>query len=333
MTQRMQTVAYWLWRSIGWGVDMYGMGILAFLGLRIVIGEAWSWIAVLNFAIHVLLLGSLVCLLVRALWRRRALMLLHVLPTVLLIVHYAPMFAARPSMAQAQADGQTLTVMSYNIRSGGERVPLIGDIILRDAPDVVLIQDTRMAMAEELRVLLRAEYPYTYVYHLWYTHLQILSRYPFAETPQGDGNLGYLRARLQVGAQAVSVYNVHLFSPRTRNLSPQFEQRLMQLAGILTHIDAHETGAVLLAGDFNSSEWSAPYALMSGLYTDAYRAQGYGLGLTRDVQEFPIVRIDYLFHNDGLRTLSAKVDEYSYGSDHRPLLVTLALTSEAGVPN
>jgi endonuclease/exonuclease/phosphatase family metal-dependent hydrolase len=39
----------------------------------------------------------------------------------------------------------------------------------------------------------------------------------------------------------------------------------------------------------------------------------------------PVVRLDYVFHDDHFRTLSAHVWQDSGGSDHLPVIASLAL--------
>jgi endonuclease/exonuclease/phosphatase (EEP) superfamily protein YafD len=87
----------------------------------------------------------------------------------------------------------------------------------------------------------------------------------------------------------------------------------------------------VLTGDFNETEWSHPYELLTELLEDSFRDAGRGFGHTYPSQltwrgwriAVPLVRIDYIFHSADLAAPRAWVGPHG-GSDHLPVVAELA---------
>jgi endonuclease/exonuclease/phosphatase (EEP) superfamily protein YafD len=97
-----------------------------------------------------------------------------------------------------------------------------------------------------------------------------------------------------------------------------------------------ETFPVLIAGDFNMTDWAADYGRITARYVDSYREVGWGMGFTFPAFSVtnpqlaflpPLARIDYVFHDRAFQVLEATVLPDTGGSDHHPLLVRLRLLS------
>ena len=82
------------------------------------------------------------------------------------------------------------------------------------------------------------------------------------------------------------------------------------------------------------TDMTEDYSRVARSYADTYREVGWGLGLTfpaKDIHFFVfdvpirIARLDYVFHSEQFRAISARVWPTSGGSDHRPLYAELAL--------
>lgn len=83
------------------------------------------------------------------------------------------------------------------------------------------------------------------------------------------------------------------------------------------------TAPLLLAGDFNLTPASRPYAGLRKAFRDTFAESGWGHGATYPAA-CPLIRIDYLLHNRGWSSLSCRVVR-GEGSDHLPILAELAL--------
>jgi endonuclease/exonuclease/phosphatase family metal-dependent hydrolase len=105
-----------------------------------------------------------------------------------------------------------------------------------------------------------------------------------------------------------------------------------------------QRGPVLVLADFNATDQSTPYRIVTQVLGDAWREGGVGFGHTFPgddsfdrsrprVRDWLIprwlVRIDYVFHSRQWRTVEAHIGPWDGTSDHRPVCATLALTGRA----
>lgn len=312
-----------LWRWVVTLVDVYGGLVVLLLGTRLVIGERWDVIALANMFLHFILLPCIPLALLRLFRRSQGFALLNVIPALFLVGYYGPTFLPHPAQAPEEYE---VSVFSYNVRGGYSEERVLPMIDEADA-DVVLLQDLRAEAATTFPALLEAEYPYQFSSMKGQRGWLTLSRLPLDE-PHADQDLGFLRVVVPLGEGSLALYSVHLVSPLTEFYAPDyrldFETRGHQLDGLVEVAD-EETMPVLMMGDFNFTEWSEPYGRIAAHYNDAYRMIGWGPGLTRDVGEFPLARIDFAFYGPSLRVMEARTWSYSASSDHRPLFVRLTL--------
>ena len=107
------------------------------------------------------------------------------------------------------------------------------------------------------------------------------------------------------------------------------------MAALLEEDVLPERTPVILGGDVNAPEHSQVYGLIAAHLENAQRAAGSGFGFTYPaaglrllgVSAFPVVRIDHVFFSRHFVALRAKTLQDSGGSDHRPVLAVLAVTS------
>jgi endonuclease/exonuclease/phosphatase (EEP) superfamily protein YafD len=159
----------------------------------------------------------------------------------------------------------------------------------------------------------------------------VLSRYPITADEFWLINLGHQRVELDFGGQALAFYNVHPVHP-LRGIRFDGESRAEEVTETLRRATS-ERIPTLIVGDFNLTDQSADYARITALYGDAYRAVGWGPGFTfpewratrLGIPLPPLARIDYVFHDVSFTPLEARVWSSSGGSDHRGLLVRLAV--------
>jgi endonuclease/exonuclease/phosphatase family metal-dependent hydrolase len=179
----------------------------------------------------------------------------------------------------------------------------------------------------------------------------VLSRYPIvsAETV-ALGIAGFpepQRVVIDVDGQHIAIYAVHMAWPLADDaieasglnyyvqLMLAFDDRVrnQQIDKLITHLK-HEPLPYIVAGDFNMSDFSATYGKLAAVMHDSFIEGGQGLGGSWPVTTHnnmpkwlpPLIRIDYIWHSDGLRTIRAWQGEET-GSDHLPLLADLALES------
>lgn len=307
-----------LWNTIPHFIDTYGVLVIILLIARQALGERLEAMAAANMVLHYIVGVCVVLALLRLAWKRRPLALLNAAPALLLIAHYTPDFLPK---AAPPPSADSLSILSYNVR-GGEMERIIS--IVDDAnADVVFLQDAAMSHTLAAGDELREEYSHQQFTMRDSRGFFIMSRYPFTQPSRPNPRLGFVRHVIEFNGQPLALYNIHLQSPVGRR-SFDSSRRAEQVAQVLA-LTADETLPHVLMGDFNFTEWSPLYDAMAQFYTDAHRAQGWGIGLTRDIGEIPIARIDHAFASPALNVLESRTWAYSSGSDHRPIFVRIGL--------
>ena len=252
---------------------------------------------------------------------------------------------------RAEPEPGTVRVMTWNIKYGSYDLGPLVEEIARCNPDVVLFQDAIGALNGPL-----GEY-----FGKWQVHSHgqfvIASRYPLSDLevrplPAGGEGQEYLRCRLHLGESVVSLYNVHLRTPR-RSLNafrtartqpwflPQAVQRFAHNIGtrltqaILVAAEVgREKGPVIIAGDLNSPDASLACASLreAGLH-DAFaqRGRGYGYSYGHLLFKYRLpwlklswMRIDHIMTNARFKTVRCWAGS-GQASDHRPVIADLVL--------
>lgn len=269
-----------------------------------------------------------------------------------IIPHYLPKAAVIPT-------GKTIEALTLNVWGNNHDLNKIEGWIRQNQPDIITLQEISPAYANNSLPNLRDLYPYQSSQPdntRWGGNIT-LSRFPILTSEYVDLNVpeeaNPERLVLDVDGHRLVVYNVHLAWPsgnmsRTNDhLSAPSDNfyvqtlfnfddtiRNQQIAGLLAHV-RQETDPVIVAGDFNTSDFSSTYDQIAGQLHDSFREMGWGLGgswpvaQARGLPAFlpPAIRIDYIWHNNGLRTVNAWQGP-PVGSDHLPLFATLELTED-----
>lgn len=321
----------------------YGLNLTLFLVLRLLVGEQWTVIGIFNSFLHLMLMPPLallpVCLLLRR-WR----LALTQLPAVLVfLLSYGVLFL--PNAVMAARDAPIFSVLTYNLHYEKRLLEPMITLIREADADVVALQELSRIAAERFAEEFGDLYPYRafHISNVSSTWGQgILSRYPILTDEYWRINLGHQRAEILVHDVPITVYNTHpahLFM-LIEGSGIDAESRDEEIAVVLDRA-AQDVGPVIILGDFNMSDQSEDYQRITARYTDTYRAVGWGLGFTfpdfshtnavpselrtQSLPVQPLVRLDYIFHNETLQALEAHVWPSSGGSDHRPVFGRLAL--------
>jgi endonuclease/exonuclease/phosphatase (EEP) superfamily protein YafD len=246
---------------------------------------------------------------------------------------------SRSQPAVDPATGTSLRVMTYNIKWAQRDLDAVMEAITDEKPDLLLLQDTGQAMEQGLAKLLSG----------W--HLCAAGQYVIAShLPLSGADVRWisfpgakhtcLRCRLQIGRRTVTLYDVHLITPREglqalkqmedesiEEMQKNTSARLCQ-AGALVDYIRKEPGLILLAGDLNAPLQSLVCrSLQDERLTDAFAAAGRGYGYTYGHFLRPhisFLRLDHIFASRHWQVLRCWTGE-SAGSDHRPVIADLFL--------
>lgn len=299
---------------------------------------AWAAFMVWTFSLHIGLMLTLIAIV--AAWFKRWRLALAAFPLAALIVvpvlwSYAPLNTPIESRNE-------LRVMSVNLLMiNRDTQPIIDEIIAAD-PDIVLLQEFTNHWRDALDEALGERYPHSVgVPQSDSFGAAIYSKRPFAEPPVTDLAMGrislpQMRVVVEHAEQRVAVYNVHLLPPRTLAYTTEHRVELADLCDLLRD----EPLPYVVAGDFNFTDATA--------HADAVRAAGTrdvwndsgpgdGYGVTWPVHSFmryvpmPGIRIDHVYRSEQWSTIRARTG-VGTGSDHRPLVVSLALSTDTARP-
>jgi endonuclease/exonuclease/phosphatase (EEP) superfamily protein YafD len=354
----LQSVLLLFKRLIGFSALAYLPVMLVYLILRFTVQDRNWFVAELNtFAI--LLFIPLPILLTLSLLVRSRTGLLLLSPVMLIVaIWIGPRFLPKNPAAHSPV----LRVMSNNISHFNidpDRVPQIAQ---SQNPDVIFLQEVLIDEHQSALNALDVAYPYqTRQYdqmrqYMYNAYNITYSRYPFVISEQVDPQISLMpqiyRNVIEVDGQRIALYNIHLLSPGgerrltrvtrffrlTNNyfvryaLSYDDSIRNLQIEALLSFL-ATEPYPYIVAGDFNTSDFSMTYNRLASAMHDSFAEGGVGLGSSWPAVRAlgypafipPIIRIDYIWHSAGLQTVSAWKGDFS-GSDHLPMFADFALS-------
>jgi vancomycin resistance protein VanJ len=275
------------------------------------------------------------------------------LPVVCVLWVFGPIMGfSWPMLAPPELSGtMSVRIMTCNAKYGMRDVaPLIDDMI-RYKPEVVLLQDVMKPLSGPLEDFFRGWHVRSFGQYV------IASKFPLSEPevlkisfPGEEHNC--LRFQIKISGAVVTLYNVHLKTPRAglnefrtverepaylpkaiRLFEANVEARFIQ-AGTLCKYIRQEQGPVIVAGDFNSPDASLVCAMLreTNLH-DAFDEGGKGYGYTYGhfllQHRIPWVhvswmRIDHIFMSSQLHSLHCWSGN-AKASDHRPVFADILL--------
>ena len=254
---------------------------------------------------------------------------------------WGPLFRRRQAPCPHPTDG--LTVMSFNVLAWNRRHAELAEAILAADADVVGLQELHAEIADALDVRLLRRYPHRALHPTRNTSGSgILSRHPLRDVATfrlSDHGHWCHRAIVDAPAGPLTVFSIRTPVPRVPR-PPRRRGSLRLVAGfqpwrrrieILRLLDMvrHARRPVVVAGDFNLTEYSPDYQLLRSELGDAYRAVGPGFGHTFPrigsfpsalPAPWPVLRLDYVWYSPELRPVAARLG-HAGGSDHLPVVV------------
>jgi vancomycin resistance protein VanJ len=309
----------------------YAIFLILYLILRFLLQVEWSWLLLLHNGAPYLFLLGIIFFIIAFLIQAPRIAGIYLLLLVVALVWFAPVLMPKSTNNEAE---DSFRVLNFNVYPDNKQIDNAAEWLLEQSADILLLQELPQALPA-----LEAAYPY-HEYNPDQTYA-LFSRYPIELGSEFD-LLGEAQQRfiLNVDGQNIALYNIHLLMPlneREREfLLFRYDEsrRNQQIAELLTAVEA-ETIPVLVAGDFNMSEWSPIYSSLSARLQDAYRVSSWGLGATWPggaSEELPdflprLARLDYLWYSRGFEAISAYVGS-ALGSDHLPLVVEMRLAGD-----
>jgi endonuclease/exonuclease/phosphatase (EEP) superfamily protein YafD len=223
--------------------------------------------------------------------------------------------------------------MTFNTANDWVAAPDLLVLLRQVRADIVGLQEVSARNADALTQALGDTYAARLVFGAPFIGKGLLSRYPVLWHEQFclASPRPSLEARIDVQGRTITVFVVHPPPPNVRRFERSSALATRDITLLLDRVAL--TTPTLLLGDFNVTARSATYRLLreAGLI-DTFAVAGQGRGLTcptrspyAPIRLRPLVRIDYVWATPHFRPLRSYVGP-SIGSDHRPVVATLALT-------
>jgi len=326
---------------------LYAAGVFAFLALRHLLLE-WPPLLLVFAFLGPWLYAPLLLLLPLAFFSRARPAIAASLAVLLLFLGiYLPFFLPRFGAAPATAGG-SLVAMAFNLGPGVSQPAELVAAIGGTGAGIVALEEVYPEAAAAFEEELAQRYPYRLLPSGGGAS-GLLSRYPIREHEYlrlaGVGRPA-LRVVLDVAGETLHVFVLHpdppinaAYGSRGRLPVRLFdEHQEAQMADLARRARAL-AGPVLALGDFNMSDQSRPYVVISRALGDAFREAGFGFGFTFPVNlarrglalPGPLWRIDYVFHNDAFYARRAYVGCQG-GSDHCYVVAELERVAQGAQP-
>jgi vancomycin resistance protein VanJ len=331
-------IARVIWKLLLAASLLYGLAVSGYLVARVVVGERWNWIAFANNFVPWWALGNAVLIVIVLFSRERWLLVACQLPGIVAFVILYGDLLLPPDHPVEASGGTPITAATYNILSIVSDPQRVRDQITALDADIVGLEEVGPDHAQTFAADLAQSYPYQAVYpHPQVSGIGLLSRCPILEEKLfrllPDSMYG-LRAVVEINGVPVTVYVVHPHPPERAHSPFTYDDdiRNAEIAVLVNDYLAHESGPLIVLGDFNMTDQSDAYRQMDGVLSDAFREAGRGMGFTFPgstplmIRLFPrLLRIDYVWHSADFRAYAAFVADDSGTSDHHPVVARLAL--------
>jgi vancomycin resistance protein VanJ len=316
-------------------LPLWAVGLFAnfYFLLRFLSGDQLLWVRLTNYFLPWTGMMLASCFGLSVVFKNRKLSVVLFIPLFLVGVIYAPLFwNCKPT---ANAGGQKIKVMSYNIWSNNSSMKACAAVILKESPDILLLQEIRPDQMSALEVELRPE-----GLNMAFdpgTEQAIISRYPIKGSEVWFWKNRSQKAVLEAPLGPVTVINVHAYKHGWLE-----RHRLME--ALLVEEVIPEKGPLILGGDFNTNDRSETYRMIQQHLTNAHAEAGCGFGFTfptaskfwslrllGSLPRFPLpalIRIDHIFYSSHFTTLKSYTVSDSGGSDHLPVVAELVLQDQ-----
>ncbi len=310
-------------RTIFW----LGFWLLGLVTLLIFIIRWWSgdqlWhVRMFNYLMPWVLIPLTTALIAAGIGRRRWLVATLAVPALFISLNYAPLFLPRCSFALA--NGENFKVLSHNVSRHNTNVAAITAQIQQERPDIILLQELRQDQIEDFVKILADLYPDAKLYFTYdpSTLQAVASRYPLTLLAMMPEKGRAQKVLLETPNDSITVINVHV------DFDQGWRRNYQQISKLLAEDIIPANGPVILGGDFNTTDQTQIYHLISQHLQNAHWEAGWGFGFTFPYRERPVrgrlpvppvVRIDHIFYNDHFFTRKAGTLPESAGSDHLPV--------------
>lgn len=252
-------------------------------------------------------------------WRWASLAALTLGFNAWLLVPYAPLPSSLQTLAAETSD---LKVMSYNVYYENPDPASILEEVAKYKPDIVFLMEYSSAVQAEIEDKF-SDYPYKLIEPSRRTMgLALFSKLPFEQSEVhrfAETRIPIFEVEFELNGQLVSFVGGHPWPPIGR--WGQFHQNQML---DLIKVAAAAQHPLIVAGDFNASQWSFLAKKLSQEASVKDARQGFGLRHTFRIAPLVSIPLDHVFTSDNWHVSDYQTGD-KRGSDHNSIVVTLKL--------
>ncbi len=239
-------------------------------------------------------------------------------------------FAARSNISTPNSSATKFRTMTFNVLFSNQKYQKIIQTIRSSKPDIIGLQEMQPHHLAALKQAL-PEYPYSAFHPVPKFHnIAIFSRFPIEPAtilPESSIERG-MSVVVKMPGRAVTVIVAHLtpnyVPPAPRDQYPQllqdrYDSRVSEIDYLLHLVRRNPQPSIVLC-DCNFTDTSQTYPQMAKGLSDGFAQAGWGLGHTFQGEDwqFPLQRLDYIWHTNNLQAIDSAVGQDG-GSDHLPL--------------
>ena len=226
--------------------------------------------------------------------------------------------------AENSETGTDLDLLLANVLSSNTEYERLFDLLDAENPDVIVLLEVSPDWLVELAAL-RSEYPYSYAEARDGNFgIALFSRLPIKSADHVDSPpFGYptINASLTVGEKSLHIVATHPVIPVSKKFYEARNEQLESLPGLLQK----PAGATILIGDLNTGMWEPNYRALVKTTGLKNTRRGFGAVPTWPTfMPFAMIPIDHVLVSAEIGVKSVRTGR-RIGSDHLPLIVTLAL--------
>ncbi|MBB6611241.1 endonuclease/exonuclease/phosphatase family protein [Pontibacter sp. Tf4] len=293
----------------------------------------WWWVRVLDFPrlhVAVLLAAILLFYSVRyATWSlpqmaMMGLWLAAILNEVWFIYSFTPMARIEALRSEKAKPASAFTMMIANVRMVNKKYREFTNLVLREDPDILVMNEPDEAWHQNVRHVLDERYPYSIKKPLDNTYgMMLYSRLKLTESEINflvEDDIPSFHTLVELpGGKKIELYTLHPQPPRLLKDTETREAELLLVAKMVKKSKQPS----IVAGDLNDVAWSRTTKLfrqISGLLDPRV---GRGFYNTYNAH-IPLFRypLDHVFYDPAFRLLDLRrLDKF--GSDHFPISISL----------
>ncbi len=222
------------------------------------------------------------------------------------------------------AGAPRIKLLHANVLTDNESHTELIDLVASENPDLVFVQELTPEWSQALTAL-HEDYPYRHTEPrddsfgiAVYSRIR-LDSVQLIRSPPLD--LPTLRVQASINGTALTLISTHPIHPLSRSLYAARNEQLVSIADTVLAGD----GPTVLVGDLNISMWSHRYRELERVTGLRNARHGFGIQPTWPTfLPIALIPIDHCLVSPGVRVLDMKTGP-SIGSDHLPLIVTLAI--------